>query len=228
VKKTLIALCSAAGLVLGTSVAQAAEVTFDGYTNGCFTVGCVPPNTALAQSDELGNDELIFENTTFGGTSVGGNLAINLGTFTLDPAGTDKTYNDTFNLRVSFVMPAGIAGGSSSVYSSIVTGTTSSAPGQCNPNPSPCGSVTINFSNAPIPFLFTSGNTTGSFSLTINDLIINAGQTDIALTGNITLAQQTTTTSVVPEPATLALLAVGLLVSARRLRTQASDKDSAR
>jgi hypothetical protein len=224
VKKTLIALCSVAGVVLGTSVAQAAEVTFDGYTNGCFTVGCVPPNTASAQSDDL--DELTFENTTFGGPSVGGNLAINLGTFSLEPLGND-TYNNTFNLRVSFLLPSGIAGGSTSVYSSVVTGTTSSAPGQCNPNPTPCGSVTINFSNAPIPYTFTSGNTTGSFSLTINDLTINAGQTDVALTGNITLAQQTTTTSV-PEPGTLALLAAGLVVTMRRLRTQAPDKDSAR
>jgi PEP-CTERM motif len=223
VKKTLIALCAAAGLMLGSTVAQAAEVTFDGYTNGCFTVGCVPPNTALPQSDDLG--ELTFDNTTFGGTSVGGNLAINLGTFSLVPVGND-TYNNTFNLRITFNMPSGISGGATSTYSSIVTGTTSSAAGQCNPSPTPCGSVTINFNNGPIPFTFTSGSTTGSFSLTIHDLTINAGQTDVALTGNITQAQQTTTT-VVPEPATLALLAAGLLVSARRLRTQAG-KDSAR
>ena len=71
----------------------------------------------------------------------------------------------------------------------------------------------INFNNNnPIPFSFTSGNTTGSFFLTVSDLTILAGQTGVALTGRITGANQITTTpppQSVPEPATVPLIGAG-------------------
>ena len=128
-----------------------------------------------------------------------GRLALTLGTFSLDPRGNDNYGGENFNLLVSFILPVGLAGSTSSAYTAALAGSTSSAHGQCKPNPNSCGNVKINFDNALIPFTFAIGNTTGSFSFSVHDLTILAGQTDVTLTGNITLAQQTTTTTVSPS-----------------------------
>jgi hypothetical protein len=219
------AFWSATVIIAGSLMAQpagAAEITFDGFTNGCFytTTSCTPTGGDTLQSDTL--RELTFTNSSFGGTSIGGDLSVALGTFSLVPLGNDNYSGSSFNLLVSFDVPLGL-NTPSTTLTSILTGTTFSGQGQCMPIPHPCGSVTINFNNNnPIPFSFTSGNTTGSFFLTVSDLTISAGQTGVALTGRITGANQTTTTpppqTDVPEPATLALFGSGLFLLASRAR----------
>ena len=104
------------GLVLA-SAAKADEVTFAGYTNGCFGVACVPPNTSAFQVAGL-LPGLVYTNSTFDGTTSGGFLGIgnqpatpnidNLGTFTL--TGDASSYNSPFTLRVTFILPTGIDG----------------------------------------------------------------------------------------------------------------------
>jgi hypothetical protein len=210
--------------VLHAAPASAAPITFNGYTTGCFTTTTCSPATSDA-SATVTRLELSYFNESFAGTTVAGELALNLGDFSLLPLGNDNYAGSKFNLRVSFVAPGGL---SSSIYSSVLTGTTSSAAGQCNPSSAPCGSVTINFDNTPIPFSFTDGNTTGSFFLSVSDLTVLAGQTNVGLSGRITQADQVTTTRSAPESASLLLFGTGALALARRVKRDRRDAQCVR
>ena len=195
-----VGIAAAASLACG--VAAAAETTFIGYTDGCFsTSSCSPQTEPGAQSATfLG---LTYKNSTFDATTADGFLSIgaapttpnfnNLGSFSL--TGAPFRYNgEHFDLRVTFTAPPGTTP-NSVVIEDVLTGTVSSINN---------GGVFIDFDNTVKNFAFGSGDTSGTFSFFVNDLSVTAGQT-VAVTGTI-MSQVTP----VPEPETYALMMAGL------------------
>lgn len=197
------ALTLGAGAVLGLSsfAANAVDVTFVGYTNGCFGVACVPAGSNSAQTITLAPG-LTYNNSTFDATTSSGFLSLgstgattpagnfnNLGSFTL--SGAPGSYDgNAFDLLVTFTAPTGTSP-NTTVFKDVITGSVTT---------NNQGGVFINFEDDIKHFVFDGG----TFDFFINDVSLNAGKT-IGLSGTI-LAQVTA----VPEPETYALFMAGL------------------
>lgn len=191
---------AAAALAAAPGVARADEVFFAGSTGGAFNGAASSSGATL-----MG---LVFSNSTFSGTTSNGFLGLgntptpgsnfnNLGSFALSPAAFNYgSGSNTFSLLVTFSSPAGVSNGQSSSYSATLTGSVTSDNN---------GGVFIDFDNAPRTFAFSNGQSSGTFTFSVNDMSINAGKT-APITGTILSATQTP----VPEPASMTLLGSGL------------------
>src|SRR4051812_42677835 len=198
VKSLSLVIAVAAVLTLAHGVARADEVFIAGFTNGCFGAACAPGSTATAGG-------LVFSNSTFSGTTANGFRGLggnanpgsnfnNLGSISLSTA--LQSYNTPFSLQITFTAPQDISGSNSAVFTAVISGTVRS---------DNTGGVFVDFNNTPLLFTFNDSNcepnpeaqppsagaTTcgaGSFSMSINDLAIDPGQT-VSVTGQIAGAQ---------------------------------------
>jgi len=199
-----LALMAVAALAFAPS-ARAQTINFAGYTTGCFYT-----NGPCASSDQ----GLSFTGANpFAATSVNGApTSVNLGTFSLGGSGLSPDFylGDNFFLNVIFTLPTLTSG--NDVYQASILGVVGPWIG---------GGLGIHFTTPPQVFTFNGPTSSGSFSLALSDVVLATGAissiTDIPSSAKLEGYISTTTT---PEPATIGLLALGLvaLIPAARWR----------
>jgi hypothetical protein len=191
----------AAGLAGLTSPLHAQEINFQGSAQGClyaaWETGCTPSGS----SSEL---FLTYLGSTFHVGTVDGMAGIgsapgspnvnNLGSFFL--TGDPSSYTGShFLLDVVFSTPTIL--NSPSVFRSALRGSVTA-----NAN----GLVGIKFDSGSQVYDYTSGDQTGNFTLSVNNVSLTPGSTPVALTGEIDRGLTITAT---PEPSSMVLMATG-------------------
>ena len=204
------ALAALAGLVVAPSFVRAAEVAFVIGSTGLFNA--IDPGTVIGTRTIDSLDGLVFrahDFPYFRGTSVGGVLPFQLGTFDLDGRAAEYA-GDSFTLGLLFYTPFGISGSTavdnSATATAAVAGRTTGAG----------AGVRIDFDNTPMHFgfLFRHGSepsfASGSFAVVLDDLFVAPGGS-ASITGTIVDASQQFV-SEIPEPSPAVLMGGGLLM----------------
>ena len=198
-KSLFLSVIAITSLAFGQSLARADEVTISGSTTG--TVSGIPRLTFTGSPNFNGT-------TTLGvGTLIGPNN--NLGTFTLTIAdlGQAESVAGSFTLNITFTGPAGTVGGQGRSFNANLTGRILPFSG--------FEGVLIDFNNTPVLFTFNDGVNSGSFTLSLPDVLVPSGNSGVQITALITGSQ-----TPIPEPATLFLLATALIGVAAGARTR--------
>jgi hypothetical protein len=182
-------------LALMPGAANASVIAIDFVTSGTFSAGTPA--------------ELTYTPTTFTGTtSAAGFLDLpDLGQFGLSiPADPQHFNGQTFTLHLDFSSPLGIVG--SVDFMGAITGHVS---GNSN------SKLHINFTPNSQSYNFANASGTGSFTLTVNDIIGLQKDSTSALTGSISNAvDPSSAAAATPEPASWMLLVGGALVLVHR------------
>lgn len=212
IARRLSAAAVAAGLAFASPAS--AQVTFTGYTNGCFytVVACTPALTPGNSTASLAS--LTYRNSTFSVTTANGIAQIgnapnnpnvnNLGSFTLPNITANEVYaGDFFLLNIFFTAPSSAMPTNVNLLATL-SGTLVNS----------TGGLTVDFNNAEQLFSWDGG----TFSLEVADLNLTntVNGTTVAVTGNLNAVEST-----VPEPGTYVLMAsglVGMAVMSRRRR----------
>jgi hypothetical protein len=171
------ALVLGAALVALLSAPAKATVVYGGSTEGCFGT-CTPQNSAT-------DNGLTFNGTTFSNVTAG--TSFDLGTFTLQN-GTNS-YDETFDLLVTFTAPAGSGNGT---FTADLSGAVHGNSGD--------PSVSVTFTDSPQPF--------NGFTLSLTDLTNMQPSSH----GNVyDITGLITVTAAVPEPSTWAMMLLGFM-----------------
>ena len=198
--------------VLMAASASASSIQVSGSTAGCFGAGC----DSFGSLAIHGTYELAFTGTAFDVFTDDLGLASNLllGSFARGNANvSSSTASVPFTLQVVFSQPTGIGGDEQ--LTALINGT----------NYGGGGGLDVDFDNEWQLVNYTNGQGSGSFEFAvIEDLDLNKnGSEDVygeirnaTFTSGSTPLEESVTT--VPEPASIGLFGVGLLMVARRVR----------